>query len=48
MYGLINPSKSSPSMQGEVGSLGILSVALCSVSAVLYVLATAFVGGGVA
>lgn len=48
MYGLIKRSKSSPTLQGEIGSFGILSVALCSVSAVLYVLATAFVGGGAA
>ena len=43
MYGLIHTSK-----LGEVGSIGILTVALCSVSAVLYVIATAFTGGGLA
>jgi len=50
MYGLMHSSKSNSSnlKQGEVGAFGILSIALCSVSAVLYVLATAFVGGGVA
>jgi hypothetical protein len=50
MYGQITSSKSSRShlKLGEVGSFAILSIALCSVSAVLYVLATAFVGGGAA
>lgn len=43
MNGLINSSK-----LGDVGGLGILSIALASVSAVLYVLATAFTGGGLA
>jgi hypothetical protein len=43
MYGLINPSK-----LGEIGSFGALTIALSSVSAVLYVIATAFTGGGLA
>jgi hypothetical protein len=43
MNGLINTSK-----LGGVGSLGALSIAFCSISAVLYVIATAFTGGGLA
>lgn len=43
MTGLIKTSK-----LGDVGGFGILSIALASVSAVLYVLATAFTGGGLA
>jgi hypothetical protein len=43
MNGLIKSSK-----LGDVGGFGILTIALSSVSAVLYVLATAFTGGGLA
>ncbi len=43
MNGLIKSSK-----LGGVGSIGALAIAFYSVSAVLYVLATAFVGGGAA
>jgi hypothetical protein len=43
MNGLIKPSK-----LGDVGGFGILAIAFASVSAVLYVLATAFTGGGLA
>lgn len=44
MTGLVKKS----SKLGDVGGLGILTIALCSVSAVLYVIATAFTGGGLA
>jgi hypothetical protein len=44
MYALI---KTSPKL-GDIGFIGSLAIALCSVSAVLYVMATAFTGGGVA
>jgi hypothetical protein len=43
MNGLINTSKLD-----EVGFFGALTIALFSVSAVLYVIATAFTGGGLA
>jgi hypothetical protein len=43
MNGLIKPTK----LDG-VNFLGSLAIALCSVSAVLYVIATAFTGGGMA
>ncbi|MDP3740168.1 MAG: hypothetical protein Q8R02_22475 [Hyphomonadaceae bacterium] len=43
MNGLIKTSK-----LGDIGSFGLLTVALSSVAAVIYVLATAFVGGGAA
>lgn len=49
MIGLIKTSKSNSSFHmGDVGSFGALAVALASVSAVLYVIATAFTGGGLA
>jgi hypothetical protein len=48
MYGLIKTSKSQSFHMGDLGSIGALAVALCSVSAVLYVIATAFTGGGLA
>ncbi len=44
MTGLVKKS----SKLGDVSGLGILTIALCSVSAVLYVIATAFTGGGLA
>jgi hypothetical protein len=43
MTGLIKSSK-----LGDIGSFGLLAIALYSVSAVVYVLATAFTGGGLA
>jgi hypothetical protein len=33
---------------GDVDFVGALSIAFCSISAVLYVMATAFTGGGAA
>jgi hypothetical protein len=33
---------------GDVGGFGMLSIAICMVSAVLYVLASGFIGGGAA
>jgi hypothetical protein len=44
MTGLVKKS----SKLGDVGSFGLLSIALASVSAVLFVIATAFTGGGLA
>ena len=43
MKGLINFPK-----LGDVGGFGMLSIAICMVSAVFYVLASGFIGGGVA
>lgn len=43
MKGLIHLPKPS-----DVGSLGMLSIAICMVSAVFYVLASGFIGGGAA
>lgn len=48
MNGLIKPSKLGPFNPGDVGGFGILAIAFASVSAVIYVLATAFTGGGLA
>lgn len=48
MNGLIKPSKPSLFNAGDVGGFGILTIAFASVSAVIYVLATAFTGGGLA
>ncbi len=49
MNGLNKPSKFTPSFSpSDIGSIGALAVAFASVSAVFYVIATAFTGGGMA
>ena len=48
MNGLIKTSKPRSNFIGGVSAFGALTIAFCSVSAVLYVIATAFTGGGLA
>jgi hypothetical protein len=46
MYGLIKPSKSN--WLGNLGGATVISVALASLTAAFFVIATAFTGAGVA